>query len=1059
MLGWYGFKTNVGIMISSTNEPSESRIKPRWFYAYFALAIFNIITVSTCFYLNRQIVDLYYKTVARNKEWAVYREHLSTLSQLALEVDIPGNNVFTSMDPKGEALKYQEARSRFVQHLNSLESKILTMQNEALKGVIIPNFDGIKVSLRGMDMEAGKVFREYSHGNVNAAAKGMSIMDKHYAEIIKYFANISQGARQIRQTFFDEQLNIANQLKIIEWVIGGFVLLMVMGAGYYGNQLIRRTQENDEQKRLAEIELQTLFNAALDCIIVINQQGIVQSVNRTVTQILGYEEEDIIGKNISLIIPEPFKSNHNSYLWNYLQTGEAKLIGTSREVEAVHKDGHLVPIALGVNEMKLSHAKMFVGTLHDLSERKAAEGELKNYALELEEARKKAEETSRLKSEFLANMSHEIRTPMNGVIGMTNLLLDTKLDDVQKQYARIVSSSADNLLQLVNDILDFSKIEAGKLELEIISFDMQQLLEEVADVLSVKAQEKGVEILLRFAPDTPRFVRGDPGRIRQVLLNLAGNALKFTEVGHVLLSIETRKKSQGSVTYYAAIEDTGIGIPEDKIEYIFNKFSQADSSTTRKFGGTGLGLAICKELVHMMGGEIDASSQLGIGSTFWFTIELSMDSEREIREPIDFESDLTGIRGLIVDDNEVAQKISIEQMVSCGMVADAASSAKEALKMLHEAAIHGKPYQFAILDYMMPEMDGLELASIIKSDEVLASTAMLMISSAISLGNEENMIKSGFSGFLTKPLNSVDIVRAISIIWAAKQKHKVIPLVTRCSLHETGSLQREKTRKNIRLEGVQILLVEDNQVNQVVATNVLAKYGCHITPAGNGKEAVQLVKQRKFDLIFMDCQMPEMDGYEATVAIRALEQRSHGQRTPIIALTASAMKGDESKCINAGMDDYISKPVKQKMLEDVLVKWLKPDIETVENTDVLSKDCEKGVVVNEGVFHQLQILLEEQFDVLIQNYISDSKYYVGLLEVHKDDMETLERAIHPLKSSSQQIGAEIVAGIAERIEQAVMNKQHIDYEQLIKELQAASNDACEYLTQKIDKNNEKRRAG
>ncbi len=667
---------------------------------------------------------------------------------------------------------------------------------------------------------------------------------------------------------------------------------------------------------------------------------------------------------------------------------------------------------------------------------------------EAEIARAEAEEATRLKSEFLANMSHEIRTPMNGVIGMTNLLLDTKLSDKQRKYAETVYSSADNLLQLVNDILDFSKIEAGKLELEIIPFDMQQLIEEVADLISVKAQEKGVEILLRFAPDTPRFVMGDPGRIRQIFLNLTSNALKFTDVGHILLSIESRGEADGHVRYYATVEDTGIGIPEDKIDYVFNKFSQADSSTTRKFGGTGLGLAICTQLTHMMGGDIGATSELDVGSVFWFTMNLEIDTEQKTREQLDVEGNLQGIRGLIVDDNQVAQNIAVEQMMSRGMQADIASSGKEALHMLRTAADEGVPYQMAVLDYMMSEMDGVELAEAIKSDAAIADISLLMVTSAPSRGDNERMQEAGFDGYLTKPVNSIDIARALSAIWMARQHGKTIPLVTRHSLQEARIQQRKRAADEVRLDGTQILLAEDNAVNQMVATTMLEKYGCHVTPAGNGQEALRLLKQRKFDLVFMDCQMPEMDGYEATHAIRSLEKQNNLKRVPIIAFTANAMKGDSDKCIDAGMDDYISKPVKRDELENMLLKWLKRDEEVVISEYAASTVKRHKETINEEAFENLKALLGEQFVVVVDRYLQDSQAYIDQIQQAADenDFDQLTRITHKLKSASRQIGAEIIADIAEHIERSSQKQQAVDYQALAALLPASLDAVRNYIT-------------
>ncbi len=653
-----------------------------------------------------------------------------------------------------------------------------------------------------------------------------------------------------------------------------------------------------------------ILQAAGEGIYGMDALGRATFVNPAAARMLGFTPEALIGQILHGLIHHTRADGSDFPVvdcpgYRTLQDGEAR---TLPEDLFWREDGSPLPVAYTVTPIREHGAVLgAVVTFNDITVRKETERELVR-------AKQAAEAAARAKSEFLANMSHEIRTPLNGVIGMTSLLLDTELSREQREIAEIVRSSADHLVGVINDILDFSKIEAGGMTIEPIPFDLASTVSEIAEMLVGKAEEKHLEIIIHLAPEVPRRVIGDAGRVRQVLMNLAGNSIKFTQSGHVLIEVTALKIAEASALVRFSIEDTGIGIAPDPLARVFERFTQADASTTRKYGGTGLGLSISKQLVELMGGAVGVSSRVGEGSTFWFDLPLAVDADTP---PATSPEDLIDVRVLIVDDNAVNRRVLREQVHGWKMRHGEVASGAEALAALHEANQAGDPYRMAILDHQMPEMDGIMLAHAIRADLGLRDLILVLLTSSGLKREAHGAADAGFFAYLTKPVRPALLLDTLITARAQRASKGASSRVVRRNVTTTAVSAESLTP--LPWAGARVLIVEDNLVNQKVVIGLLKKLACRFDVAASGAEALVKISELSYDLVFMDCEMPEMDGYEATRRIRSGEGTGH--HLPIVAMTAHALAGDREKCLDAGMDDYVTKPLHVAALSKALETW------------------------------------------------------------------------------------------------------------------------------------------
>ncbi|MFN2491203.1 MAG: response regulator [Actinomycetota bacterium] len=768
----------------------------------------------------------------------------------------------------------------------------------------------------------------------------------------------------------------------------------------------RRAEAN---LRRQEGETRAVIEASNDAFVAMNERGVITAWNREAEDTFGWSRTEAIGRELAnTIIPSDYRQAHRDALERFLETGEGPLLNSRIETEALHRDGRVFPVELAIWEIRTRDAYCFSAFIHDITERKEAEQEM-------EAAQTEALEASRMKSEFLANMSHEIRTPMNGVIGMTDLLLDTELSAEQRETTETIRVSGEALLSLINDILDFSKIEAGRLELEEVDFGIRSAVEDAIGLLAERAYAKGLEIATLIQPTAPVAVRGDPARLRQILMNLAGNAIKFTHEGEVVVRVFLKDEDERGYNVCFEVADTGIGIKPEDQSRLFESFSQADTSTTRRYGGTGLGLAISRQLAELMGGEIGMESEEGKGSIFRFTARLARASGLERPEPSD-EASLAGLSALVVDDNATNRAVLELSLDKWGMRSSSASSGWQALLLLRDAAQRGEPFAVALLDFHMPEMDGIELGRAIKGDSGLEATRLVLITSSTERGAANAAREVGFDGYLTKPVRHMSLHDTLATVVGLQVSGTSTSMVTPDSLAVTSG----RTRAHV-------LVVEDNPVNQKVASKMLAKLGYRYDIASDGVEAVEAVTRTLYAAVLMDCQMPRMDGYEATRRIRALDGAA--ARVPIIAMTAGAMKGDEERARAAGMDDYIPKPVKLEELEAGLGRWVEDQTMSSSSPEAQSaqEQAPSQPAIDSAVLTSLRELDDPGEDApeqLVGAFLQSAATSIEKLRtaIERKDGANVAFVAHSLKGSVGALGAKRMTSLCADLEQAAAGR-------------------------------------
>ncbi len=1011
--------------------PTRRKTTDKWKWAYYALALFNLVTIGAALLFSGSLSSQYNATIKTDDFWSTATSLLVDLNDTIVMANLPGNNVFDTLDPTLERYHKSQANDRFKRKLGELRAHLENAPNHLEQTAKIQqDLEQIENKFRILDARAQAIFDSIAMGQVDVAGSIMAIMDRTAGECSNLISETTNHVGRLQKEDFADGRNESERIAFLEALLFVAVALVVTISLIFGRRMFRfldsQAAESEASRRRAEkarheLSSQTFALDQHSIVAITNTSGRIQYANDKFCQISKYTREELIGQDHRILNSGHHPRSFFAAMYKTIANGQV----WQAEVKNKAKDGSYYWVDTNIVPYRDEDGRInsYVAIRTDITERKNAESKL---AVALEEAKRASEEAeaaNRAKSEFLATMSHEIRTPMNSVIGFSNLLLDSELPGNAQNFAKSILSSGQSLLAIINDILDFSKIEAGKLEIETMPFDLKQTAEEAVELLANQASQKNIELLLHYDSKLPRGFHSDPGRIRQIIINLTGNAVKFTENGHVYIEITPAPNAPESFVRIA-IHDTGIGIPEKIQQRLFTKFTQADSSTSRNFGGTGLGLAICKLLAELLGGEIGLESEEGKGSTFWFTLPIPQTPVQLPEEQAP--PDVSSHRILIVDDYPLNRQLLEQQCASWGLLTDCVANGEEALSCIKQARLEGNPYHVALLDYCMPQMDGFELGQKILQDPESKETKLIMITSGSGLSEATRFIDAGFHSYFLKPIIKPEELR-IAIAHAIGIDYHYKSTLSRNNLATESSAPKGNFR---------VLIVDDTALNQTLLRSILEqKYNYRVDIAANGLEAIKQYQDFQYDAIFMDCMMPIMDGFEATQQIREIANARNEPHTPIVALTANALLGDEQKCYAAGMDDYLSKPINQNELIAILHRWL-GDNPSVPST---SSQTPKEQTAPHDILLDLN-RIEETFpnDPETQSLVLDA--YLQSLDDLRERTQTyksiddLRLITHTLKGSSAECGAIPLHDIAKQIETACIQEESSKLPALLEKL-------------------------